>query len=74
MNPFRWSFRAQFLAGFLGCAALIGYAIYTQLYQGLEPCPLCIFQRLAYAALALSAGKNRASRHSPGVGIDDHAS
>lgn len=53
MNPFRWSFRAQFLAGFLGCAALIGYAIYTQLYQGLDPCPLCIFQRIAYAALAL---------------------
>ena len=49
MNPFRWSFRAQFLAGFLGCAALIAYAIYTQLYQGLEPCPLCIFQRIAYA-------------------------
>ena len=36
MNPFRWSFRAQFLAGFLGCVALIGYAIYTQLYQGLK--------------------------------------
>ena len=53
MNPFRWSFRAQFLAGFLGCVALIGYAIYTQLYQGLEPCPLCIFQRIAYAALGL---------------------
>ena len=53
MNPFRWSFRAQFLAGFLGCAALIAYAIYTQLYQGLEPCPLCIFQRIAYAALGL---------------------
>ena len=53
MNPFRWSFRAQFFAGFLGCVASIGYAIYTQLYQGLEPCPLCIFQRIAYAALAL---------------------
>lgn len=53
MNPFRWSFRAQFLLGFLGCAALLAYAIYTQLYQGLEPCPLCIFQRIAYAALAL---------------------
>ena len=26
------------------------------------------------AAPALSAGKNRARRHSPGVGIDDHAS
>ena len=37
MNPLRWSFRAQFLAGFLGCVALVGYAIYTQLYQGLEP-------------------------------------
>ncbi|WP_372012275.1 disulfide bond formation protein B [Pseudoxanthomonas sp. 10H] len=53
MNPFRWSFRAQFLAGFLGCVALLGYAIKTQLYDGLEPCPLCIFQRLAYASLAL---------------------
>ena len=53
MNPFRWSFRAQFLAGFLGCVALIAYAIYTQLSQGLEPCPLCIFQRIAYAVLGL---------------------
>jgi len=52
MNPF-WSFRARFLAGFLGCVALLAYAIYTQLYQGLEPCPLCIFQRIAFAALAL---------------------
>ena len=53
MNPFRWSFRAQFLAGFLGCVALLGYVIYTQLYLGLEPCPLCIFQRIAYAGVAL---------------------
>lgn len=53
MNPFRWSFRTQFLAGFVACVALIGYAIYTQLYQGLEPCPLCIFQRIAFAALAV---------------------
>jgi len=53
MNPFRWSFRACFLLGFLGCVALLAYAIYTQLYQGLEPCPLCIFQRLAFAGLAL---------------------
>lgn len=53
MNPFRWNFRAQFLAGFLGCAALLSYAIYTQLHLGLEPCPLCIFQRMAYAGLAV---------------------
>ncbi len=71
MNPFRWSFRACFLLGFLGCAALLGYAIYTQLYQGLEPCPLCIFQRLAYAALALVflAGGLHAPRGPGGRGV-----
>ncbi|WP_374013388.1 disulfide bond formation protein B [Pseudoxanthomonas koreensis] len=53
MNPFHWSFRAQFLLGFAGCAATLAYVVYTQLYQGLDPCPLCIFQRIAYAALAL---------------------
>lgn len=52
-NPFRWSFRAQCLSGFATCAALIGFAIYSQLQWGLEPCPLCIFQRIAFAALGL---------------------
>ena len=52
-NPFRWSFRAQFLAGFAICAGLIAFAMYTQLYQGLEPCPLCIFQRVAFDALGV---------------------
>lgn len=52
-DPLQWSFRAQCLAGFLACVALIGFAIYTQLQMGLVPCPLCIFQRLAFAALAL---------------------
>jgi len=53
MNPFDWSFRARFLAGFLFFNDTATTEIYTQLYQGLEPCPLCIFQRLAFAALAL---------------------
>ena len=53
MNPMRWSFRAQFLLGFVVCVALLGYAIYLQLHDGLEPCPLCIFQRIAFAALGL---------------------
>ncbi len=53
MNPFRWSFRTQFLLGFLACAAVVAYAIWTQLYGGLEPCNLCIFQRVAFAGLAL---------------------
>ena len=51
MNPFRATFRAQFLLGFLACTGLLAYAFYTQLYGGLEPCPLCIFQRVAFAAL-----------------------
>ena len=63
MNPFHWSFRAQFLAGFLACAALVGYAIYTLLYQGLEPCTLCIFQRIAYAVLGVVGGQEFA--HAP---------
>ena len=53
MNPFRWSFRTQFLFGFLACMALVGYAIWTQLYDGLEPCNLCIFQRIVFAALGV---------------------
>ena len=40
-------------AGFLLCTALIGYAIYSQLHLGLEPCPLCIFQRIGIALLGL---------------------
>lgn len=55
MNPFRTSFRFQFLLGFLACAALLGYAFYTQFREvnPLEPCPLCIFQRIAFFALGI---------------------
>ncbi|WP_064747301.1 disulfide bond formation protein B [Lysobacter antibioticus] len=53
MNPFKASFRIQFLLGFLACAGLLAYAFYLQLYQHLEPCPLCIFQRVAFFALGL---------------------
>ena len=53
MNPFRWGFRAQFALGFLICAALLGFAVFMQLQMGLEPCPMCIFQRIAFAALGL---------------------
>ena len=49
----RGSFRTQFLLGFLACVALLAYAIYLQLHDGLEPCNLCIFQRIAFAALGL---------------------
>jgi disulfide bond formation protein DsbB len=40
-------------AGFIGCVALLGYAYYAQYKLGLEPCPLCIFQRIGFAALGV---------------------
>jgi len=39
--------------GFLICAALIAYALYSQFHMGLDPCPLCIFQRIGIAALGV---------------------
>src|SRR5215469_4104031 len=40
-------------AGFLICAGLIAYALYAQFHLGLDPCPLCIFQRIGIAALGV---------------------
>lgn len=40
-------------AGFIACVALLGYAYYSQYELGLEPCPLCIFQRIGIAALGV---------------------
>ena len=34
----------------LACGGLIGYAFYAQHVLGLEPCPLCVFQRVAVLA------------------------
>ena len=45
--------RGANLAGALACAALMGYALYAQYGLGLEPCPLCIFQRVAVIALGV---------------------
>ena len=39
--------RAGFVLGALLCAALMAYALYAQYQLDLEPCPLCIFQRVA---------------------------
>lgn len=46
--------RAVSLAGGLTCAALVAYALYTQYYQGLDPCPLCLFQRVGIIALGVT--------------------
>ncbi|MDH3977704.1 MAG: disulfide bond formation protein B, partial [Gammaproteobacteria bacterium] len=35
------------LLGFLACLGLMGFALFAQYVLGMEPCPLCTFQRLA---------------------------
>lgn len=39
----------------LFCASSLGYAVYAQLYNGAEPCPLCIAQRVVYALIFVVA-------------------
>ena len=55
LNPFSWPFRPQFLFGFAACSGLLAYAVFAQYGQLFEPCPLCIFQRVAMAATAIVA-------------------
>lgn len=45
--------RTYFLAGFLASAGALAFAYYLQYGQGLEPCPLCILQRIAMFGVAV---------------------
>ena len=37
------------------CAALLGFGLYLEHNVGLEPCPLCVFQRIAFICIAIIA-------------------
>ncbi|NOT84952.1 MAG: disulfide bond formation protein B [Methylococcaceae bacterium] len=45
--------RLWFLAGFIACMSLLGGGAYLQLVENLEPCPLCISQRIAIFATGI---------------------
>jgi disulfide bond formation protein DsbB len=47
------SARALYFAGFVVCAGLMGYALYLQYVLDLEPCPLCMFQRVVVCAMGV---------------------
>ncbi len=49
------SARLLFAAVALAALGLIGAALFMQHVVGLNPCPLCIFQRIAYLLLAIFA-------------------
>jgi len=43
------------LVGFLCCAGLMGFALYAQHVLLLDPCPLCVFQRVAVIGIGVVA-------------------
>lgn len=47
------NYRIANLIGFLVCIGLLAAALYYQYVDNLEPCPLCIFQRLSFSILAI---------------------
>jgi protein dithiol:quinone oxidoreductase len=52
MNQF--TTRQMFALGFLGCIFAMAFVVaYIQHYLGLEPCPLCVAQRVAMIATAV---------------------
>ena len=40
--------------GFCACTLLMSYALYAEHFLGLEPCPMCIFQRISTILLGLT--------------------
>src|SRR5262247_4098026 len=51
--------------GFLACVSLMGYALYAEFVLHLDPCPLCIFQRVA--VIATGVVFLVAALHNPGM-------
>jgi disulfide bond formation protein DsbB len=53
MKSFRLSFRLSFVVGFLICIGLLCFALFAEFQWNLIPCPLCVFQRVAFIVMAL---------------------
>ena len=45
--------RPAYLLGFVVCAGLMAWALWLQYGEGIEPCPLCMFQRVAVSAVGI---------------------
>lgn len=45
--------RTGYFSGFVACFALVGIALWIQTKYNLEPCPLCISQRIVFMALGM---------------------
>lgn len=60
LNPRIW-----FLFVALACGGMVGYALYVQHVDFLDPCPLCVFQRVAF--MWMGAVSLLAAVHGPGA-------
>ena len=49
----RLTFRGLSALGLFGCAFGLAFALYLQHFRQLEPCPMCIFQRVAMLGAGL---------------------
>jgi protein dithiol:quinone oxidoreductase len=54
LNLSRFSPRQYFLLGFVACCSLLLIGLYLQHVKNLEPCPLCISQRIAIMATGVT--------------------
>src|SRR5258707_8995356 len=54
MISFFLSRRIGNLVGFLVCAGMLAFGHYLQFVAGLEPCPLCIIQRILLFAVGVA--------------------
>ena len=48
-------FRPLFLAVLACCLGLLGFGLYLQNVEHIEPCPLCVLQRIAFIAVGATA-------------------
>ena len=53
-------------AGFMSCTGMMAYALYAEHQMLLEPCPLCIFQRIAIIGMGIVFLLLAAHNPSPG--------
>ncbi len=57
--------RIWFFVGFVSCISMLGIGAYLQFVEHLEPCPLCISQRIGL--LAVGVLMLIAALHNPGI-------
>ena len=50
-----FSLRTWYAVAAVICAALLGFALYKQYQDFVDPCPLCVIQRVAYIWIAVFA-------------------